>query len=340
MQQQQAQGRVVRLTERDAPADPEELLEHFRPPPRFAGVRFENFVPNPQFPSQSEARSRLERLVSESREKPGFALFKRKEPRPSVYLDGGFGVGKTHLLAATWHAFSGARFFLSFAELTFIIGALGMARAVDAFSGAKLLCIDEFELDDVGNTLVVSRFLGKLIPKGVSVVTTSNTLPDQLGEGRFNADDFRREIQGIAAHFEAIRIDGPDYRHREGLPAPHPLEPGRLLEAFERYSGVKAFEGFDALLAHLARLHPIRFAGLLEGVQAVFLEGLAPIQKQDDALRFVHFVDKLYDREVRLCASGCELGTIFPESYRHNGYAKKYARCLSRLGELLRESAN
>lgn len=339
MQQQQTHGRVVRLTERDAPADPEGLLEHFRPPPRFAGVRFENFRPNGQFPSQSEARTRLERLVAEAQGKRGFALFKRKGARASVYLDGGFGVGKTHLLAATWHAFSGEKFFLSFAELTFTIGALGMARAVDAFSGASLLCIDEFELDDVGNTLVVSRFLGELIPKGVSVVTTSNTLPSQLGEGRFNADDFKREIQTIAAHFEAIRIDGPDYRHREGLAAPHPLAPDRLREAFERFPGIKAFEDFEGLLAHLARLHPIRFAGLFEGVQAVFLEGLKPIVNQDDGLRFVHFVDKLYDRELRFSASGCELDALFPESYRQNGYAKKYARCLSRLGELLRETA-
>ena len=331
---------MVRLTERDAPADPERLLEHFRPPPRFAGVRFENYVPNPQFPSQSEARSRLEKLVADAAERRGFAIFKRKEPRASLYLDGGFGVGKTHLLAAAWHAFVGEKFFLSFAELTFTIGALGMNRAVEAFSGAKLLCIDEFELDDVGNTLVVSRFLGELIPKGVSVVASSNTLPSQLGEGRFNADDFKREIQGIAARFEAIRIDGPDYRHREGLPAPRPLESARLLEAFEAYPGVKALEAFDALLAHLARLHPIRFAGLLEGVQAVFVDGLKPIEKQDDALRFVHFVDKLYDREVRFSASGCDLSAIFPESYRHGGYAKKYARCLSRLGELLRESTS
>jgi cell division protein ZapE len=59
--------------------------------------------------------------------------------------------------------------------------------------------------------------------------------------------------------------------------------------------------------------------------------------KQDDALRFVHFVDKLYDREIKLLASGCELESLFPESYRFGGFAKKYSRCLSRLGELLRD---
>jgi cell division protein ZapE len=340
MQQQHPPGRVIHLTERDSPAEAERLLEEFQPPPRFAGVRFANYLPNPAFPSQLNARTRLERLIAEASEKRnGFGLFRRKEPRPSLYLDGGFGVGKTHLLAATWHAFQAEKFFLSFAELTFTIGALGMTRAVQAFSDAKLLCIDEFELDDVGNTLVVSRFLGELIPLGISVVTTSNTLPNQLGEGRFNADDFKREIQGIANHFEALRVDGPDYRHREGLAAPAPLPPDQLHVRFEAFAGVKALEGFEVLLKHLGRLHPIRFAGLLDGVDAVFVDGLGPIHKQDDALRFVHFVDKLYDREIRFSASGTSLETLFPESYRFGGYAKKYARCLSRLGELLRESA-
>ena len=334
---------IVRLTERDAPVNPERLLEQFRPPPRFSQVRFANYTPNPHFQSQAEAKARLERFVAESATaKKGFSWFglakPKPEARPSLYLDGGFGVGKTHLIAATWHEFAGEKLFLSFAELVFAIGALGMAKAVPAFSRARLLCVDEFELDDVGNTLVVSRFLGELIPQGTRVVTTSNTLPDQLGQGRFNADDFKREIQLISGHFDALRIDGPDYRHREGLPAPHPMGEAALEHAFHAFAGVRALEDFRALNAHLGRLHPIRYAGLLEGVAAVFVRGLEPIHKQDDALRFVHFVDKLYDREVRLYASGCELPELFPDAYRHGGYAKKYARCLSRLGELLRES--
>jgi cell division protein ZapE len=305
---------VVRLSERDAPVDARRLLEAFRPPARFARVRFANYEPNPAFASQFQSRATLEAFVTE---KKSWSPFKRREVQRSVYLDGGFGVGKTHLLAATWHEFSGAKFFLSFAELTFTIGALGMDAAVRAFAGAGLICVDEFELDDVG---------------------TSNTLPEQLGEGRFNAEDFKREIQGIAAHFQTLRVDGPDYRHREGLQAPRPISSDALHEAFHEFRGVKAIESFDALLSHLARLHPIRFSNLLEGVNAVFLEGLHSIPKQDDALRFVHFVDKLYDREIKLFVSGSSLDTLFPASYRGGGYAKKYARCLSRLGELLRES--
>ena len=51
------------------------------------------------------------------------------------------------------------------------------------------------------------------------LAATSNTLPDALGEGRFAADDFLREIQAVSGHFEVLRVDGEDYRHR-GNPVP------------------------------------------------------------------------------------------------------------------------
>jgi cell division protein ZapE len=86
-----------------------------------------------------------------------------------------------------------------------------------------LLCIDEFELDDPGNTTLISRLLAQLVERGVSVAATSNTLPEQLGEGRFAAQDFLREISTLAAIFDVVRIDGPDYRHRDLAPAPPPL---------------------------------------------------------------------------------------------------------------------
>jgi cell division protein ZapE len=331
-------SQIVNLKERNAAVDPSRLLETFMPPPRFAGVRFLNFQPNPGFPSQQSAKERLERFVLEGVPRKGFGLFKKTEISPSLYLDGGFGVGKTHLLAATWFESKLEKVFLSFAELVYTIGALGMEKAVQAFGRYKLICLDEFELDDVGNTLMVAMFFGRLIPNGTRVVTTSNTLPNQLGEGRFNADDFKREIQSIAARFESLRVDGPDYRHREGLSAPHPLTDPQLEQQFQVFDGIKAFESFTDLNAHLEKLHPIRYVGLLEGLNGVFVSGLRPIQKQDDALRFVHFVDKLYDREIRFAASGCEIFDLFLESYKHGGYAKKYARCISRLGELLRDS--
>lgn len=44
------------------------------------------------------------------------------------------------------------------------------------------MCIDEFELDDPGDTVLMSRLMRELADAGVRLVATSNTLPCSLGE--------------------------------------------------------------------------------------------------------------------------------------------------------------
>ena len=136
-----------------------------------------------------------------------------------VYLDGGFGVGKTHLLASLWHEAPGPKAFGTFVELTNLVGALGFAQTVEALQGHRLVCIDEFELDDPGDTVLMSTLLTRLSEAGVALAATSNTLPGALGEGRFAAEDFLREIQALSARFDVLTVDGEDYRHR-GLAPP------------------------------------------------------------------------------------------------------------------------
>jgi cell division protein ZapE len=47
-------------------------------------------------------------------------------------------------------------------EYTNLVGALGFRAAVDSLSGSRLVCIDEFELDDPGDTVLMSTLLGEL----------------------------------------------------------------------------------------------------------------------------------------------------------------------------------
>ena len=135
-----------------------------------------------------------------------------------VYLDGGYGVGKTHLLASLWHEAPGPKLFATFVELTHLVGALGFHDAVAELSDHRLVCVDEFELDDPGDTVLVSTLLSRLREAGVRLAATSNTLPGKLGEGRFATADFLREIQGLLG---VVRL-GPD--RRRGLPAPGAAE--------------------------------------------------------------------------------------------------------------------
>ncbi|WP_055419652.1 cell division protein ZapE [Streptomyces pactum] len=333
------------------PAD--RLVAEMVPPPRFDSARFSTYIPDPDQPSQSEAVRVLEDFATGLDGTPAatgrrgfFGLGRSKAPKTpagprGVYLDGGYGVGKTHLLASLWHATPAEpsrKAFGTFVELTNLVGALGFQQTVRTLSGHRLLCIDEFELDDPGDTVLVSSLLARLVEAGVALAATSNTLPGKLGEGRFAAADFLREIQGLSAHFRALRIDGEDYRHR-GLPeAPAPYSDEQVTRAAQAAEGA-SLDDFPALLDHLARVHPSRYGALTDGVAAVCLTGVRPVPDQSTALRLVVLADRLYDREVPVLASGLPFDRLFSEEMLKGGYRKKYFRAISRLTALARDAA-
>jgi cell division protein ZapE len=171
------------------------------------------------------------------------------------------------------------------------------------------------------------------------VAATSNAIPDRLGEGRFNSDDFTREIAAIAAHFDTVRIDGEDYRRRGGVVV-DPVPDDQLEPLVAAAGSTTSVDDAGALLEHLRVVPPAQVGALLDGIDTVVLRGLCPIDNQGTALLFVAFVDEVYDAGVTLAASGCRVGELFPPTYRHGGYRKKYGRCESRLSALLAESAS
>ncbi len=325
------------LVDRDPVVAPASLIASLVPPPRFDDARFETYVPDPSQPSQAQAVRVLSEFATTLEPAPR-RLFGRARPapgRPGVYLDGGFGVGKTHLLTSLWHVAPEPRAYGTFVELTHLVGALGFGATVTALSEHRLLAIDEFELDDPGDTVLVSTLLGKLVDAGVRVAATSNTLPGSLGEGRFAAQDFLREIQGLSAHFEPVRVDGEDYRHR-GLPTPPVPVSAAELEARAALPGA-SLDDFPALLAHLSSLHPSRYGALVDDVALVCLRDVAPVDDQSAALRLVVLADRLYDRDVPLVTSGVPLDRLFPPELLAGGYRKKYLRAVSRLTALARQ---
>src|SRR5690606_36889648 len=246
-----------------------------------------------------------------------FGKAPRKAPAGprGVYLDGGYGVGKTHLLASLWHATPAEpslKAFGTFVELTTLVGALGFQQTVRTLSGHRLLCIDEFELDDPGDTVLVSTLLGKLVEAGVALAATSNTLPGKLGEGHFAAADFLREIQGLSAHFRALRIDGEDYRHRGLTEAPPPYSDDVVTAAAQATDGA-SLDAFPDLLDRLATVRPSRYVALTDGLRAVCLTGVRPVPDQSTALRLVVLADRLYDPEIPVLASGLPFDQLFGE---------------------------
>jgi cell division protein ZapE len=328
------------LSTRRPQVEPSRLIGELVPPPRFDEVRFSTYRPDPGRPSQAAAVRRLESYAGSlgSGRASRWRWPRRQEASATgVYLDGGFGVGKTHLLASLWHAAPGPKAFGTFVGFTNLVGALGFAQTVEALKGHRLVCIDEFELDDPGDTVLMSTLLTRLSEAGVSLAATSNTLPEALGEGRFAADDFLREIQALSSRFEVLTIDGDDYRHRGLAPGPAPLDDEAVARRVEQHGGT--LDRFEHLLAHLAQVHPSRYGALLDGVPAVGWQGVRPIEDQMVALRLVVLADRLYDRDVPVFASGVPLGEVFTAPLMRGGYRKKYFRAVSRLTALAREAA-
>jgi cell division protein ZapE len=315
----------------------EELIAGLVPPPMFTTARFDTYRPNPAHPSQASAVTAAQALATSIAQPASRRGFLRRPSRPvappGAYFDGGFGVGKTHLLAALWHAAPAPKAYATFVELTSLTGVLGMNATVEALSSHKLLAIDEFELDDPGDTVLVSTLLGRLSEHGVALAATSNTQPEDLGEGRFAAADFQREIQGLASRFHIIRIDGPDYRERGTGFGGDPVTDSLLASRVEAVSGA-TIDDFAALVTHLGELHPSRYGRLIAGVPLVGLRQVRPLVDQSDALRFVVLVDRLYDAQVPVGFSGVRLTELFPTELLTGAHRKKYQRTLSRLGAL------
>ena len=314
-----------------------QLLSELVPPREFHNARFENYLPHQEFPSQAIVRDAAESFATGKVVKKLFTKSTGKSTAAAtgIYLDGGFGVGKTHLLAAIWHGYKGKKAFGSFIAFTSLIGALGFAEALRALGKFELLCIDEFELDDPGDTMMMSRLLNELAVKGTRFAATSNTPPNALGEGRFAASDFQREIHGIADQFEMLRIDGEDHRHRPVNVDDRVVTESELevwLAAKDK--ATTAVDDFDTLLKHLSKIHPSRYGRLLESINALALTDCHVLDNQVDALRFVAFVDRAYESQLQIRGTGSSLTSIFSQEYLSGGYRKKYLRAVSRLGSM------
>ncbi|MEU3013305.1 cell division protein ZapE [Nocardia asteroides] len=333
-----------RLVDRHPEVPADQLVAQMVPPPMFDEVSFASYIPDPKEPSQAAAVAKAEEFagqvakIHKAASKKSLFGKKKAVSGAGLYLDGGFGVGKTHLLASIFHSAPAPKSFGTFGELTNLVGALGFVNAVERLSGNSLLCIDEFELDDPGDTTMVSRLLTELSAAGVSIAATSNTLPSQLGEGRFAAQDFLREIKKLGSIFQPVRVDGPDYRHRDLPPAPEPTSAEVLAERAATTPG-STLDDYDALLKHLSTLHPSKYGALINGVSSVFISGVHPVTDQAVALRIVVLADRLYDASIPVTVSGAKLDEIFSQEMLDGGYRKKYLRAISRLLALSRFEA-
>ena len=80
---------------------------------------------------------------------------------------------------------------------------------------ADVLCFDEFFVEDIGDAMMLARFLDKLFEVGIPLVATSNIHPKFLYEGGLHRDRFYPAIESIKKHCQIYELKtSQDYRLR------------------------------------------------------------------------------------------------------------------------------
>jgi cell division protein ZapE len=229
---------------------------------------------------------------------------------------------------------------------------------------AALLCFDEFQVNDIADAMILGRLFQALFDRGVVVVTTSNTAPDDLFKGQPGRDAFLPFIGLIKQRMELLVMNGArDYRRERmrgvrtwQVPADamsrHALDQaflrltggsairpvtltvmGRQLVVPKAADGVARFD-FDSLCN--TALGAGDYLAIATHFHTLVLDDIPRLSPDnyDQARRFIVLVDTLYDQRVKLIASA----DATPDKlYLRGENAKMFERTASRLDEMQSE---
>ncbi|OOG49601.1 cell division protein ZapE [Rhodanobacter sp. C01] len=294
------------------------------------------------------------------------------EAVPGLYLWGTVGRGKTFLMdlfvASLPHGVALRRHYHRFmGEVHDSLRALGERQnpLVEVAAGlaerCRVLCLDEFLVNDIGDAMILANLLDALFARGVTLVTTSNTAPANLYKDGLQRARFLPAIALIEQRCHVVEMaSSHDWRLRALAQAPVYLTPpgAEVHRALERIFSSQASGPIqqDGSLQINGRAIPFRkcadnilwfdFDALCEGPRAVAdyiaLAKAGPaiiianvpqftIYSEDAAKRFVQLVDEFYDRHVKLVLSAAAPIT---ELYDGERLRAEFGRTESRLIEM------
>jgi cell division protein ZapE len=149
-----------------------------------------------------------------------------RNPVPGLYLWGGVGRGKTHLMdwfvanlplaekrRVHFHHFM-HDIHAAMAHLPKQPDPLEVLAEREA-TQTRVLCLDEFVVSDITDAMILYGLLRALFVRGVTLVTTSNTPPRSLYRNGLQHQRFVPAIELIERHTRIFELDGgTDYRLR------------------------------------------------------------------------------------------------------------------------------
>lgn len=337
-------------------------------------------------PAQREAAGELDRVLHDlvaAGPKRLFGLFEKNRAVRGLYLHGEVGRGKTMLMDLFFAAvpFPEKRrvHFHEFMDevhagiAIFRKSARGRDEDADPVaavvrpilkSGLRLLCLDEFHVHDIANAMLLDRLFGKLFAGGVTLVATSNVVPDDLYKNGLNRQLFLPFIALLKEKtLVAALPSAQDYRRLKFA--------GQRVYAFGTGPEVKAAmdhmwlrmtggeQGAPGVIDSIGRQIPVPltamgaarfgfsdlcekplgtrdFVRIAHHFDSLVIDDVPQMDrtKSDAAKRFILLIDSLYDRGVKLAAS---FAVPLEQLGADDKTAFEFQRTLSRLTEMQSE---
>lgn len=290
---------------------------------------------------------------------------------PGIYLWGGVGRGKTYLMDMFFDSLQDIgkqrvhyhKFMLDIHDQLrklpkspnpLVIIGKSISRQT------RVLCLDEFHVNDVADAMLLEGLLRALFRNGVTLVATSNTRIDRLYLNGLQRERFLQAISLL--HDYTVEIDlesGQDYRllhlargetylkadgsSQQSLATKFKaLAPGevnydqalfihdRQINTVAMSDDVVWFDFHELCDTPRATKDYLEIARLFHTVFVSDIPRLADAQ-DNAAKRFMHLVDALYDHRVKLIASAC----LQPaELYQGRLLQGAFDRTVSRLIEM------
>lgn len=294
------------------------------------------------------------------------------EATPGLYIWGGVGRGKTWLMDLFYeHVDEPRKQRLHFhrfmqrvhADLANIKKQRNPLQLVVAGMAQewRLLCLDEFQVVDIGDAVIFARLLEAMFEQGITLVTTSNVPPDGLYRdgiqrasflpaiallqghlhvlGMGGERDFRKEIMSQVKTYHWPHSSGVDEKllHEFRLLASAGLEEGGELIVNGRSMPYRyladsiVWFDFEALCGPPRSQHD--YIELARCQQTVFLTDVPQMgaSRDDRTRRFIFLIDEFYDRKVKLVMSA---EVAVKRLYQGERLAFEFQRTLSRLTEM------
>ena len=233
----------------------------------------------------------------------------------------------------------------------------------------RLICFDEFHVNDIADAMILGRLLRKTIDRGLVYCMTSNYHPDELYRHGLKRENFLPTIALLKERLDVVNVDsGVDYRLRslEQVQVYHtpsgPAADAALLATFRRIGDVEAerheldVEGrviryrhraggvvwfdFKVLCGH--GRSQLDYLDLAQRFHSVIVSGVPRFDENnpDELRRFTLLVDVFYESRIKLVLSAAapvsQLFALDPDHVdsRMKAMVFEFSRTLSRLTEM------